>query len=412
MEVQRCPHCRTQVIPSADGECPSCRRNVKQKPAPRQIAFAGAPLGTSTDTAFYRRQRTLSIAAAVVAQLAALSLSAFVLARHLDGWLVHKAEIEVAWLRCLVVSLLTLASCAIVSYPFVRRSEFVLDCRYGLSKQSSDVWFARYLRRTFGIVVRISAAFTMFYLLLYAVGPYWWPLAAATSSLWELRRSQVRPSFFGPNYNRVEPLDDQDVLQQAAGLLEASGFEVDGVYRVCVSEHTIRPNAVLYGVGSRRSLLVTDTLLEGFTPNEIGVVLAHEVGHIVYRHVPKKLAIQAAWLGCGFFLCDCVLRWWAPGQGMFQYPQIPAHLMPLCFLTFSLWSLLASPLVAGINRHFERQSDRYALDRTHSAVDYKSAIAKLAEFNRVPLNPHPLEVLLWYSHPPPAERIAMAGSDD
>ena len=255
------------------------------------------------DTACYRRQRTLSIAATIVAQLAFLSIAAFLLARQFDGWLVHEAGIEeagieVAWLRCLIVNLLTLVSLTIVCYPFVKYSEFVLDRRYGLSKQSLDIWFAGYLRRTFGMILRVSAAFTALYVLLYAVGPYWWSLAAAIGLLWELRHSKLRPSLFGPNYNRIEPLDDPDVWQQATGLLEASGFEVDGVYRVCVSADTIRPNAYLYGTGRTRRLLLTDTLLEGFTPNEIAVVLAHEVGHIVYRHIPKRLAIHAVWLGC------------------------------------------------------------------------------------------------------------------
>jgi len=66
------------------------------------------------------------------------------------------------------------------------------------------------------------------------------------------------------------------------------------------------------------------------------------------------------------------------------------------------------PLQNAVSRHFERQSDRYALERTGNAAAYRAAFQKLARLNKGDPDPHWLKVWLFHSHPPIAERLAMA----
>ena len=61
-----------------------------------------------------------------------------------------------------------------------------------------------------------------------------------------------------------------------------------------------------------------------------------------------------------------------------------------------------------ISRRYERQSDRYALRRTGLKDAYVSAFRKLARLNKDDPDPHWLEVLLFHSHPPIGQRLAMA----
>ena len=65
-------------------------------------------------------------------------------------------------------------------------------------------------------------------------------------------------------------------------------------------------------------------------------------------------------------------------------------------------------LERGILRRFERQCDRYALERTGLKDAYLSAFRKLARLNKDDPSPHWLDVLLFHSHPPVAQRLAMA----
>ena len=57
---------------------------------------------------------------------------------------------------------------------------------------------------------------------------------------------------------------------------------------------------------------------------------------------------------------------------------------------------------------FERQADRHALRVTGQVDAYRSAFNKLARQNKADPDPHRLEVLLFHSHPPIADRLAMA----
>ena len=53
-------------------------------------------------------------------------------------------------------------------------------------------------------------------------------------------------------------------------------------------------------------------MLDGFTPEEIEIVLAHEIGHHVHRHVLKFLAAGLLYSLVAFYLCDVILRHHVP----------------------------------------------------------------------------------------------------
>src|SRR5205807_1655909 len=52
-----------------------------------------------------------------------------------------------------------------------------------------------------------------------------------------------------------------------------------GVFELRASAKTHRSNAAAMGFGRTRRVLVTDTLLQAFSPEEIETVLAHELAH-------------------------------------------------------------------------------------------------------------------------------------
>jgi Zn-dependent protease with chaperone function len=78
-------------------------------------------------------------------------------------------------------------------------------------------------------------------------------------------------------------------------------------------------------------------------------------------------------------------------------------------LVLMLFGLLLGPAQNALSRFFERQCDRYALNRTGRPDAYRSAFIKLARINKADADPHPLVVWLFDDHPPIRERLAMAG---
>jgi Zn-dependent protease with chaperone function len=72
------------------------------------------------------------------------------------------------------------------------------------------------------------------------------------------------------------------------------------------------------------------------------------------------------------------------------------------------FGLVLSPLQNALSRFFERQCDRYALDRTKRPRAYRTAFVKLARMNKSDADPNPLVVWLLYDHPPIRQRLRLA----
>jgi STE24 endopeptidase len=147
-------------------------------------------------------------------------------------------------------------------------------------------------------------------------------------------------------------------------------------------------------------------LLDEFTAEEIEVVFAHELGHHVYRHLQKGMAVGVVLSLAGFWLVDWLLGRIAPDLGYHGVGD-PAAL-PLLMLVLAVFGLLFVPAQNALSRFFERQCDRYALVRTGNRDAYRAAFTKLAAMNKADPQPHPLVVFLFHDHPPIAERLAMA----
>ena len=176
-----------------------------------------------------------------------------------------------------------------------------------------------------------------------------------------------------------------------------------------LSDETVKANAMLAGLGRTRRVLLGDTLLSGFLPEEIEVIFAHEIGHHVFHHIRSMILAGLFYSAAGFWVCDRLLAAWvARGGAPVDYARFPVHTLPLLLLILTVLAMLLQPLQNAVSRRFERQCDRYALERTGLKDAYLSAFRKLAKLNKDDPHPHWLDVLLFHSHPSVAQRLAMA----
>src|SRR5207244_7100188 len=167
---------------------------------------------------------------------------------------------------------------------------------------------------------------------------------------------QLLPIVILPLFYKVTPLEDQSLLERLRSLAAGTGLNVEGIYRLHLSAETKKANAALAGLGKSRRVLLGDTLLEQFSPEEIEVVFAHEVGHHVHRHLLKMIVVSVILSIAGFGLVDVALRALAPRLG-YQGLADPAAL-PLLLLVLALFGLGMSPIHNALGRFFERQCDR------------------------------------------------------
>ncbi|MBI3838626.1 MAG: M48 family metallopeptidase [Planctomycetia bacterium] len=336
-----------------------------------------------------------------------LTLMAFAFAVPLDGWLARFVDSQT--LRLVLIFLITTAAHIGISFPLSLYAGHTLEHRFGLSHQTFGRWLARYAKRNLLTVVFGVAMFVGLYWVIWLCGQWWWLAAAGAFFVVSIIFGQLMPVLILPLFYKIERLESGELTRRMTRLAEGTGLSIQGVYRMGLSEETAKANAMLTGLGRTRRVLMGDTLLEQFSPDEIEVIFAHEIGHHVFRHIRKMIVTGVLYSIAGFWICDRIILAWAHSHyGPLDAHQLPVGTLPLLMLVLTLFALVLEPVQNIISRRFERQCDRYALERTGLREAYVSAFRKLAKLNKDDPNPNPVEVFLFHSHPPISERLALA----
>ena len=355
----------------------------------------------------YQRQKLLAEAGSAVVALVWLAILASLLGPTIGDRLTSLVG-ENLWARLIAVAAVIAVSLEIVTAPIDFWSSYVVEHQHQLSNQSLLGWVVRRLKGYLvGGVLGIALVLGL-YALLWQTGEWWWLWATAGWLAVTLVLGRLVPIVILPLYYKLDRLNDETLLTRLRALCAGTGLTVEGVYRLHLSEETRKANAALAGLGNTRRVLLGDTLLDSFTPEEIEVVFAHEVGHHVHRHLVKTISYRVVLSLVGFWLVDVILRSSAPALG-YRGVTDPAAL-PLVLLVLTLFGLILSPLGNALSRFFEVQCDTYALRKTGRPDAFRSAFAKLARMNKSDPDPHPAVVWLFYDHPPIRERLALADS--
>ncbi len=235
---------------------------------------------------------------------------------------------------------------------------------------------------------------------------HWWILAWAIFMVLFVVMAQLAPVVLFPIFYKFEPLEDEDLRRRLVLLSEHAGTRVRGVYRWKLSEKTKKANAALTGLGNTRRIILADTLLDNYAPEEIEAVLAHELGHQVHRHILKSILVQAGITLLGFWAANWVLHY-SVDHHMFEELSDFANL-PLLAITASVISLLLMPALNAYSRFNERQADRYAFESIATVEPFISSMNKLASQNLAERTPAKWIEVLFHSHPAISKRVAAA----
>ncbi|MCH2123764.1 MAG: M48 family metallopeptidase [Pirellulaceae bacterium] len=340
--------------------------------------------------------------------LGVLASIVFFCATPFDAWLQSFHPFQSAWWRLPIFFLTITAIHLVLSFPLAYYAGFVLEHRFQLSRQSQLRWLARHL-----VKCSLSSGFglllvTTVFGIIWFFGTWWWCVAALVAFLFSIGVGQLAPVLILPLFYKIEKMTDPALTAQFHQLAAGTSLQIEGVYRMCLSKETVKANAMLAGLGRTRRVILGDTLITGFTADEVAVVLAHEIGHHVFRHIPKLIGLGMISSLLSLWFCDVVLRWQLATGEVIDYRQVPVSFLPLLMLLVTACSLIYTPLQNTLSRHFERQSDQFALQKTGNPDAFRSAFRKLAKLNKADPDPPVLQVWLFHDHPPISERLAYA----
>lgn len=156
-------------------------------------------------------------------------------------------------------------------------------------------------------------------------------------------------------------------------------------------------NAAVAGIAPwSRQIFLTEALLQHFSDDEIEAIVAHEFGHIRYKHILTYLMFLIV-----YFLSYAIYYIYIGGP----LESIPStsSLLPAMGLVFFI-SLYFVIIFRALSRRFEHQADLYAVALTEKPDALELALVRLAYLNYIPRSVQRL-FELFQTHPSIDRRI-------
>ena len=303
----------------------------------------------------------------------------------------------------LFFALLGLAS-DIIGTPFSLYRTFVIEEKFGFNKTTLATFFLDKLKGYLLAAIIGGILFSLIIWIYQNTGTYFWLFAWAVISFFTIFVTMFYTTLLVPIFNKLTPLPEGELRTAIEMYCKKVGFKLNNLFVIDGSKRSAKANAYFSGLGSKKTIVLYDTLIEKHTTEELVVVLAHEVGHYKRKHTLVGTILGI--LQTGFMLY--IFSLFAGSEALANALGSDQNSFHLSILAFGM---LYSPLsqVVGIfsnilSRKHEFEADAYAKE-TYNGNALSIALKKLSSDSLSNLKPHPAYVFVHYSHPPVLQRI-------
>lgn len=283
--------------------------------------------------------------------------------------------------------------------------------RYGLVTQSVGSWLADLGKAVLIEAVVFGVVGLVLAVLVYRAPRLWWAGLAGCVVVLVYGLALVSPLVLEPLFQKTTPLTDRALAADVLAIAEKSGVEARDVKVTDASRRTTAANAYVSGLGASRHIVLYDNLLRDFPPDQVRMVVAHELAHVAKRHVAKGTtwgAALAAPLCLGLFaLVGLRTGFGRAGEGAEGADLVLRRLAVVAAGALTL-AAVSAPLGNAVSRAYESEAEWSALQVTGDAPAAIGLQQGLVKQNLGVPDP-PAWVRLWFgTHPTAIERIGLA----
>ena len=320
-----------------------------------------------------------------------------------------------SFLQSALFSPLLLLTIAILTLPLDIYGEWV-EKQYGISIQGWGSWSWDWIKAELISLVIGTILIWLLYVVIRRSARRWWFYFWLITLPIGVFLFFLQPLVIDPLFHKFEPLQQKDPALTASleRMVSRAGQNIppERMFWMGAGEKTTDLNAYVTGIGASKRIVVWDTTIAKMNTPQIVFVAGHEMGHYVLQHIPKGLAFFAVLLLIAFYVGYRCIGWllarcgscWEI-RGLEDWASLPVLLLLL-----SVFLFVINPVGSAFSRYLEHQADQYGLEVTHGLTPDSGQIAAqafqvLGEVGLSDPDPNPINVFLFYGHPPIADRV-------
>ena len=331
----------------------------------------------------------------------------------LEGFAWLDVEVRAMSDNAIVQVLLYFAALAIASdilgMPFTLYNTFVIEEKYGFNRTTLKTFVLDKIKG-YLLGALIGGGLTSLIVWIYlSTGAYFWLLAWGVVTFFTLFMTAFYSSLILPMFNKLTKLEDGELRNELTALCNKVGFKLNDLFIMDGSKRSSKANAFFSGLGSRKRIVLFDTLVEDHTTEELVGVLAHEIGHYKLKHTLVSTVLSILQTGLMLFvlslLIDSPVLSAALGA---EHPSFQIGIIAFGML-YSPLSTVIGLLMNKLSRTNEYAADAYAR-KVYKAEPLITALKKMSVEHLSNLTPDPTYVFFHYSHPPLLQRLRALSS--
>lgn len=283
---------------------------------------------------------------------------------------------------------------------------------YGLSTQNWSGWLIERLQH-FAIGTSLTGiGLALLVLCAQIFGQRWWVVGGAGAALLVVVLSFAYPLVIEPIFNKFTPMSASPLRDELMAMAARDGVPVRQILVADASRRTTALNAYVSGFGASRRIVLYDVLLTSASPDEVKLVVAHELGHAKANDVGRYTLVGALSAALGVLIIALLLQWKPllnrAGLKSSSNPLADPRSIALVLALIALMTLLQQPVAALISRNVEARADVHALNLTGDAQSFVAMQRTLSISNLS--DPNRPKILFWLfdNHPTAPQRIAIA----